>query len=209
MPPTSKKNLAGCVAALGRKVFTSGELAAVSGRSASVVSQGLGFMRRQGLVVNVGHGLWAAGAEPPGQYEVVPYLLPKQRVYVSFTSALHLHGVIDQIPQVITLASVSHSMEITTSVGSFRVHHLSPEMFCGFEWHGKRDFLLAEPEKAMVDCLYVSAFRKRQFSHFPELDLRGFSFKKAAAWVGRIKSVRAAAHVSSRLAELKNMSGVS
>lgn len=202
MPPTGKKNLAAHIAALGRRVFTSAELAAVSMRSGSVVSQGLAVLERQGLAIRLGHGLWSAGAEPPGQYEVVPHLLPKQRVYVSFTSALHLYGVIEQIPQVITLASTSHSRQLATRVGNFVLHHLSSEMFCGFEWDSLRGFPLAAPEKALVDCLYVSAFRNRQFSHFPELDLQKLDFKKAAAWAARVKSPMARAHVLKRLARL-------
>lgn len=202
MKRTDKKSLAGYVAGLGRKVFTSAELSAVSARSGSVVSQGLAVMERQGLALRLGHGLWSAGAEPPGQYEVAPYLLPKQRVYVSFTSALHLHGVIEQIPQVVTLASTSHSRRLATRAGSFALHHLAPEMFRGFEWDSGRGFPLASPEKALVDCLYVSAFRKRQFSHFPELDLAKVSRKKAQAWAAGIKSPMARVHVLARLAAL-------
>lgn len=69
---------------------------------------------------------------------------------------------------------------------------------------GAGGFLLAEPEKALVDCLYVSAFRKRQFSHFPELSFPGsFSFKTAYDWVGRIKSPKAAVHARRRLDIIK------
>ena len=202
MRRTGEKSLAGHVAALGRRVFTSAELGVVSARSGSVVSQGLAVMQRQGLALRLGHGLWSAGAEPPGQYEVVPHLLPKQRVYVSFTSALHLHGVIEQIPQVITLASTAHTRLLATRAGSFALHHLAPEMFCGFDWDGRRGFALASPEKALVDCLYVSAFRKRQFSHFPELDLERLELKKARAWAARIKNPMAREHVLKRLAGL-------
>ena len=203
MRRTGEKSLAGHVAALGRRVFTSAELAAVSSRSGSVVSQGLAVMQRQGLALRLGHGLWSAGAEPPGQYGVGPHLLPRQRVYVSFTSALHLHGVIEQIPQVITLASTAHSRLLVTRAGSFSLHHLAPEMFSGFEWSVSRGFPLAAPEKALVDCLYVSAFRKRQFSHFPELDLSRLDLKKARAWTSKIKNPMARAHVLSRLAALR------
>ncbi len=144
----------------------------------------------------------------PGPYVLIPYLLAKQRAYVSFTSALHLHGIIEQIPQVITLASVAHTREIRTRAGNFIVHQLSPSFFCGFGWHKSGAFLIAEPEKALVDCLYVSAFRKRQFSYFPELNFpKAFSFRKAEKWAGRIGNKRAAAHVLRRLAVLNTKPG--
>lgn len=196
-----KKTLIAHIMGLGWTVFSARELGAVSGRSPSAVSQGLSFLAGQGLVVKVAHGVWAAGAEPPGPYSVIAHILPRQRAYVSFTSALHLHGIIEQIPQVITLASVAHSGEIKTAAGVFSVHHLAPSFFLGFGWRESGGgFLLAEPEKALVDCLYVSAFRKRQFSYFPELRFsKSFSFKKAYAWTDAINSRRAALHVRRRL----------
>ncbi|MCX5786024.1 MAG: ArsR family transcriptional regulator [Elusimicrobia bacterium] len=197
----AKKTLISYVLGLGRPVFSARELSAVSGKSPSTVSQGLAFLRGQGLVVKVAHGVWAAGGSMPGPYAVITHILPKQRAYVSFTSALYLHGIIEQIPQYVTLASVAHSGEIKTGAGMFTVHRLSPSFFCGFGWReGAGGFLLAEPEKALVDCLYVSAFRKRQFSHFPELRFSaGFSFRKAYGWVAALKSRKAAAHARRRL----------
>ena len=197
-----KKTLIAHVMGLGRPVFSVRELSAVSGKSPSNVSQGLAFLRRQGLAVKVAHGVWAAGGAMPSPYAVIAHILPKQRAYVSFISALHLHGIIEQIPQVITLASVAHSVEIKTAAGVFAVHHLAPSFFSGFGWReGAGSFLLAEPEKALVDCLYVSTFRKRQFSHFPELRFpKSFSFKKAYGWIDAIKSRRAASHARRGLA---------
>ena len=201
----AKITLISHITGLGRPVFSARDLSAVSGRSPSAVSQGLAFLRRQGLVSKVSHGVWAAGAAAPGPYAVIAHILPKQRAYVSFTSALHLHGIIEQIPQVITLASVAHGGEIKTAAGVFSVHHLAPSFFSGFGWsNGTAGFLLAEPEKALVDCLYVSAFRKRQFSHFPELRFpKSFSFKKAYGWVDAIKSRKAAVHARRRLDLIK------
>jgi len=202
MPRAVERSLAGDVAALGRKVFTSGELALFSGRSRSVVSQGLAVLERRGLALKLGHGLWSAGAEPPAVYQVAPHLLRGSRVYVSFTSALHLHGAISQIPQVVTLASTAHGRAMITAAGTFRIHKIAPELFAGFEWDEVRGFPLASPEKALVDCLYISAFRKKRFSYFPELDLSGLDRGKAAGWAAFVKNPMARAHVLARLAAL-------
>ena len=197
----AEKPLIAYILGLGRPVFGTRELSAVSGKSPSTVSQGLAFLRGQGLVVKVAHGVWAAGGSMPSPYALISHILPKQRAYVSFTSALHLHGIIEQIPQSVTLASVAHSGEIKTGAGMFTVHRLSPSFFRGFNWReAAGGFLLAEPEKALIDCLYISAFRKRQFSHFPELRFpAGFSFKKAYGWISGIESRKAAAHARRRL----------
>ncbi|MHB0997198.1 MAG: type IV toxin-antitoxin system AbiEi family antitoxin domain-containing protein [Elusimicrobiales bacterium] len=183
---------------LDSPVFTTGGLAAFSGKSASTVTQGLKFLQRQGVVQNVSRGVWARG-KGASPYAAAALLLPRSRTYVSFVSALHLHGVISQIPQEVTLASTAHTREIRTSLGSFSVRRVAPYFFAGFGWYkGGGKFLVAEPEKALVDCLYLSAYGEKRYAHFPELDLDGFSFKKAYAWARRIRG-RAATHVLEKL----------
>ena len=146
-------------------------------------------MIRQGLFVKIYRGVWAeAGPQALSPFQVIPYLFPRRRVYVSFISALHLHGLIEQIPQVITLASTAHTSTLRTQAGVFSVHQMAPAFFDGFDWYqGKGNFLIAEPEKALIDSLYPSSRKKKQFGFFPELDFTPeFSFKKAVRWVKRI-----------------------
>jgi len=204
----SNKTLLAYIKELNKVVFRTEELVAISGKSSSVVSQGLNFLKTQGLVFKIYHGVWSFGNKLPNSYSVIPYILPKQRVYVSFTSALHLHGIIEQIPQSLTLASVAHTREIKTRVGVFMVHHLSPSFFFGFDW--KKDgeeFLLADPEKALADCLYISAYKKKQFSFFPELYFpREFNFKKVKNYLKRIKNRKASIYALRKLEIIKKES---
>ena len=113
----AKKTLIAHILGLGRPVFSARELSAVSGRSPSTVSQGLAFLAGEGLVVKVAHGLWAAGTSAPSPYAVVAHLRPKQRFYVSFTSALHLHGIIGQIPRCLRWPRSAHGGLIGTASG--------------------------------------------------------------------------------------------
>ncbi len=187
---------------LNRSVFTTNEVALVSGKSLSVVTQSLNTLQKQGLVLKIYRGIWAqTGAKDISPYNVIPFLFSRHRAYVSFISALHLYGIIEQIPQVITLASTAHTRVIHTGIGVFSVHRIMPEFFEGFNWYrGTESFLIAEPEKALVDSLYLSACRKNQFGHFPELHFpKTFSFKKAKNWVERIPNSSIAAAVQKKL----------
>ena len=190
---------------IGKPVFTTHELTAVSGKSASTVVQSLNRLAGQGLLLKVYRGVWA---EERGRalspFEVMGCLFPRQRVYVSFITALHLHGIVEQIPQVITLASPAHTNLIRTKAGVFSVHRIAPHFYDGFGWYkGEGSFLIAEPEKALIDSLYLSSRRKKQFGHFPELHFsREFNFKKAAGWVERIPEKKIRVYVSKRLIEL-------
>ncbi len=187
---------------LGRSVFTTHEMITISGKSASTIVQSLNRSANQGLIIKIYQGVWAEpGLRALSPFEVIPHLFPRQRVYVSFISALHLHGIVEQIPQVITLASTSHSNTIHTKVGVFSIHQIAPSFFDGFDWYkGDGNFLIAEPEKALIDSLYLSSRKKKQFVHFPELDFPAtFSFKKAAAWAKRIPEEKIRQYVLGKL----------
>ena len=187
---------------LGRSVFTTRELSAISGKSASTIVQSLNRLAQQGLLIKVYRGVWAeSGALGLSPFEIIPYLFPRQRVYVSFITALHLHGIVEQIPQVMTLASTSHTSTMRTQAGVFSVHQIAPSFFDGFDWYkGDGSFLIAEPEKAFIDSLYLSSRKKKQFGHFPELHFPAtFSFKKAAGWARRIHEKKIGRYVLKKL----------
>ena len=200
--PSRPRQLAVFIQKLERPVFTTHALQAICGKSASTVVQSLNRLAQQGLVVKIHRGVWAQpGPRRLSPFEILPFLFPRHRVYVSFLTALHLHGIIEQIPQIVTLASVSHGKILRTTVGVFSVHRIAPEFFTGFDWYkGEGSFLIAEPEKALIDSLYLSSRRKKQFGHFPELHFPPeFSFKQAARWAGRIPEEKIRRYVLRKL----------
>lgn len=187
---------------LGRPVFTTYELRTVSGKSASTVIQCLNRLAQQGLLVKIYRGVWAeAGPKPMSPFEIIPHLFPRQRVYVSFITALHLHGMVEQIPQVVTLASTSHTRTLRTAAGPFSLHQIDPAFFDGFDWYkGEGSFLIAEPEKALIDSLYLSGRKKKQFGHFPEIHFPPkFNFKKAVQWARSIPDKKLQKYVLDKL----------
>ena len=190
---------------LNRPVFTTHELAALSEKSLSAVTQGLNFLQRQGLIFKIYRGIWIeAGDKRLSPYTIIPFLFPRQRAYVSFISALHLYGIIEQIPQIITLASMVHTKTVRTKIGEFSIHRIAPSFFDGFDWYkGRGSFLIAEPEKALIDALYLSARRKKQFGYFPELRFsKAFSFGKAKKWAEKIPYSKIRYHVLKKLSLL-------
>ena len=192
---------------LQRTVFTTSELSALSGKSLSATTQALNNLQKQELIFKIYRGVWAeAGVKNVSPYSIINFLFPRHRAYVSFISALHLYDIIEQIPQIITLASTLHTKTIHTKIGVFSVHSIAPEFFDGFDWYQKEgNFLIAEQEKALVDSLYLSAYKKKQFSYFPELHFpKSFSFKKAKEWTKRISNPRIKLYVQNKLNAIRN-----
>ena len=206
MKKSKQENIITSIKKTGRPVFTTHELIALSGKSPSTVVQSLNHLVKQGLILKIYRGVWAESeTRPVSPFEIIPFLFPRQRVYVSFISALHLHGIVEQIPQVITLASTAHTTTLYTKAGVFSVHQISPALFNGFDWYkGEGKFLIAEPEKALIDSLYLSSRRKKQFGIVPELEFPpDFSFKKAAQWTKRIPEKMSRQYVTEKLQALK------
>jgi predicted transcriptional regulator of viral defense system len=75
--------------------------------------------------------------------------------YISFESALNLHGILSQIPFEITSATSAKSKlkKVFNKVFSFT--HIDKRLFWGYEKKG--NFLIATAEKAFIDQLYISA----------------------------------------------------
>jgi len=197
-----EKSILSFIKELDRPIFTTFELATISGKSLSTVTQSLNYLESQGVIFKIYRGVWGeAGSDRISPYTVIPFLLPSNRAYVSFISALHLYGIIEQIPRVITVAATSHTKIIKTSIGTYAIHRIAPWFFDGFIWYkGTENFLIAEPEKALIDSLYLSACKKKQFGYFPELHFPGsFSFRKAEGWVKRIPDSRIRVNVQKKL----------
>ena len=202
----TKVNIQKFIRRLNRPVFTTRELAQSAGKSLSNATQSLNYLEKQGVVLKVYRGIWIDPNNPKtSPYAVIPFLMPTQRCYVSFISALHLHHMLEQIPQVITLASTSHTRTVSTKIATFCIHQLTPSFFKGFEWYKKTgSFLIAQPEKALVDSLYLSAYKKRQYGYFPEINFpRTFSFKKVRYWASIIPNARVKKHVQNKIKALR------
>jgi len=201
----NRPSVARALRTIGRPVFTTREIAALRSTSVATASAALARLERDGLLVRATRGIWCDPDDPRfTPFALVPFLAGGHPAYVSFLSALHLHGIIEQIPQVIYAATTAHTSRKDTGVGTYSYHRLDPRFFDGFNWYGNgQDFLIASPEKALVDSIYLSSRRGRRFSFYPELDLStGFSFERAADWAQRIPSPRIRRFTERRLESL-------
>jgi predicted transcriptional regulator of viral defense system len=176
---------------IGKPIFTTRQIAILRGSSISAASQSLSRLDHRSLVKKASRGLWCLPHDPRfSKYSLVPFLVGGHRAYVSLISALHLHGIIEQIPAVIYAVTTGHTRTRDTPFGSYSFHRILPSFFAGFDWYGRQqNFLVATPEKALVDSLYLSSRRNKRFRFFPEINLGdGFNFKLAYEWAHRIEN---------------------
>ncbi len=182
-------------AALGRlqrlrvPAVTTADTAAVLGLTIGAASHALSRLSAADLLTPVRRGLWALGATPD-PLALAGYVTAPYPNYLSLQTALHHHGMIEQIPASIYLVSLARGGLLRTAVGSYSIHHVQPAFFGGFELL-PGGVSMALPEKALVDFFYLSPTRSRLFAALPELELpRGFKRGDAREWARRIPSSR-------------------
>lgn len=79
--------------------------------------------------------------------------------YVSFESALNFHGVLPQFPYEITSATTKKPKEKTVGEKAYHYSRIKKSLFWGYD--KTNGFLLADPEKALLDLLYIAAKGQR------------------------------------------------
>lgn len=196
------------LAALGRlralhvPSVTTSDAAALLGVAVDSASHTLRRLAAAKLVTPIRKGFWAL-QDPPDPLALADAVTAPYPSYVSLQTALHLHGMIDQVPRVTYLVSLGRSGLLRTGVGDYSVHHMRPELFGGAQQDPRTGIRLASPAKALVDFLYLSPTRSRLFAALPELELPpAFRAKEARTWVAKIPPGRIRTIVERRLAEV-------
>jgi predicted transcriptional regulator of viral defense system len=179
-------------------VVATADAAAAFGQSTYAASKTLSRLAKSGLVTAVRHGTWWIGASAD-PYRLPEYLTAPMPSYLSLQTALHLRGMVEQIPEVFYAISLARTQRIATRAGVFSVHHIAPELFGGFE-ETTGGVKLATAEKALFDLAYLSGGRSRLFTAVPELEIGPkFRWRELRRWVSRVSSPRARTLVQERL----------
>jgi predicted transcriptional regulator of viral defense system len=134
------------------------------------------------FLTRITKGVWANTGHPYFHpLCCVPYLLGKEQGYVSFLTALHLHGVVSQIPKTIQVATTGRARSLNSPVGDYEFFQIKPELMTqGVDWSESRlPYLVASAEKALLDTLYLATRKNRRFARMPEIDIMQSGFREA------------------------------
>lgn len=93
---------------------------------------------------------------------------------------------------------------LASPAGTFEFHQVSEDLFGGYEPYGTAGrFLLATPEKAVFELLYLSAQRGKRFARLPEMELPPrFRRSEIRRWVKKLSSPAHRTAVLTRAAAL-------
>jgi predicted transcriptional regulator of viral defense system len=150
-------------------------------------------LARQGVLVRVRRGIYRVSIRP-GDTAVLANLLYRPS-YLSFESALSRFGVLSQIPYTVTLATIRRSKRTILDGTDVEYRQLRADLFFGYRIDNGLE--IAEPEKALLDSLYLMKRGKLDLP-LDELDLSGLSSAKLGSFGARFPG-----YVRTALAELR------
>ncbi len=130
----------------GLKVVHVSSLKSLSKQDDKTLPVSLWRLERLGLVTRITRGWICIG--DCDIWDVVKRAFPS--AYISLEWALHYHDLIDQEVLVVTLAWLGKPKTILGKRYTFEFHRIRRSLYFGFD-----DRMIAEPEKALLDILYV------------------------------------------------------
>ncbi|MFC1522294.1 hypothetical protein ACFL6Y_07780 [Elusimicrobiota bacterium] len=141
------------------RIFSTSDLMTLTGMNPDSLTHALRRMEAQELIAKVRRGLWANSLISDFHpYETVGHIMAPWPAYISLYSALAEYGKIEEIPHIIYAVSPARRKKCKTPIGNFHIHHLPPDMIWGYSLRktGQGSYLIAEPEKAFLDLIYLS-----------------------------------------------------
>ena len=187
---------------LGQPVLRTADVMACLNINKAHASKLMSRLAETGHVSRIKRGLWVFPDDLDSM--ILPeYLTAPFPSYISLQSAMYYNGMISQIPEVSYSVSIARTNVYRTAVGTYSIHHVSPDFFFGFDVVGRANVKMASPEKALIDFLYLSTARSGLFRALPELELpKSFSRARALKMIKKIRSARRRTMVLNKYGEI-------
>jgi len=114
---------------------------------------------KRGDVAKLRRGLYSLGYQTPSELAIANALLKPS--YVSLYYAMAYYNLIPEAPYEVTSATTRTTRRFQVAGKEYSYHHLKPAAFAGYrpERVGEQIVLIAEPEKAFLDALYLATLR--------------------------------------------------
>lgn len=162
-------------------IFSTRDFAINSKISISSATRFLSNIAKNKEINLITRGIWLFDPQKlVHPFSLTPFLIGNANGYISLLTALHIHGVLSQIPSRIQVISTNHQRVLKTNFGIYEFFQMKPEiMNDGISWsQTKYPYRIASIEKAILDIFYLSTRKGKRFSYLPELELKDTNFNK-------------------------------
>lgn len=149
------------------QLFTTATLRDILGiQSASTRFSALRRLTRSGVLEKLERDKYCLISREVNEFTLASFLYTPS--YISFETALNFYGILSQFPYEITSATIKKPKQKKVHDKLYSYIRIQKSLFWGFK--KEQQYLIAEPEKALLDQLYLVSKGLRSL-HLDELDL--------------------------------------
>jgi predicted transcriptional regulator of viral defense system len=137
---------------------------------------------KKDLLLRIKKGIYASSFYPPEDFEIAGYLYSPS--YISLESALNFYGILSQFPYTVTSISPRKTKKFSIGNKEYEYIHIQTDFFWGYD--RQKGFLIAMPEKALMDAIYLvsKGWRKIDLDELDYSRVNKKIFKRMAEKVG-------------------------
>ena len=140
-----------------KKLFSLSDLIVLTGEKRSTISVQLSRLVSSGIVDRPVRGWYVNPFRPPTDEELA--MVIRAPAYLSLEYALSEHGILSQNVFRYTLVTTKLPYTYRSDSNVFEYHQVKRSLFWGYVRDGT--VLTAEPEKALLDLVYIRSVRGR------------------------------------------------
>jgi hypothetical protein len=139
-----------------KKTFSLSDLVVLTGENRPSMSVQLSRLVRSGLIDHPVRGWYSNPLRPPSDEELA--MVIRNPSYFSMEYALSRHGILSQSTLTYTLITTKLPRTYHVDGRVFEYHQVKRSLFWGYRSEGTA--LAAEPEKALLDLIYVRSAKR-------------------------------------------------
>ena len=146
----------------------------------SILPYQISKLNKDGYIKKIKNCLYAFS----NKKELIPqeYLAHKiyEPSYISLEWALHYYGLIPEVVYNVTSISTKATRKFKSDFGLFIYRNIKKDLFWGYKKEEKKGqiYLIAEPEKALLDYIYFNLQKIKNNTDIEELRLNSALLKK-------------------------------
>lgn len=143
------------------RILTNLEFARIFGLTRDQTEYSLRELTHEGLFTRLKRGFYVLKTDPPLEEEVANALYKPS--YISFEYALAYYNIIPEMTYQITSATTKPTRLFAVGHNAYSYYAIKPEAYTGYilSQRAERRFSIAEPEKALIDYLYILSLGQR------------------------------------------------
>lgn len=171
------------------RLFTSLDYGRILNLDYQAAKRSISRYIRAGFIVKARKGFYFLKSNPPHEFEIANKIY--QPSYVSFETALSYYGIIPETIYEVISATSRLTREFNVNGIKFSYKKIKKECFNGYQPVKIQNItvLIAEPEKALADYLYLVALGKRELS-YERIDLSKIKKARLLLYIKHFRKIK-------------------